>query len=190
MDHDKTNKDRKRYLTKDEIKTLISHCEGTEYPFRNKCLIVLAFRHGFRASELCNLSWQDIDFKNKTVYVSRSKNGLSTTHPLKDDEIKALNDWVKERKEKFSSFESDFVFLSKRNEPFTRTAFNQLMETLGKRAGFPFKPFPHMLRHACGYDLANRGFDVRIIQDYLGHRSMNQVVLYTKVNHNRFKDLF
>jgi len=178
---------KKRHLTHDEVKTLIAACDKTDYPSRNKAVVMLAFRHGFRATELCRLKWTDIDTHNHTVYIVRSKGGLNTTQPMQLDELKMLNDWRRERRVRFPSLETDEIFLSQRNTQFTRIAFNQLMAMLGKKAGLDFKPFPHMLRHACGYHLVNQGCDIRLIQDYLGHRSLNGVIGYTKINPARFK---
>ena len=74
--------------------------------------------------------------------------------------------------------------------PFTPDAVNRLIKRIGERAGFPFPVHVHMLRHACGYALANAGHDTRHIQDWLGHRSIQHTVRYTELSPTRFKDFW
>lgn len=180
----------RRYLTESEINKLLEACKLTEYPHRNKIMVLMAFRHGLRASELCSLQWDDL-FENRTrIHVRRVKKGNEYDHYLKEDEIRGLGFWEKEKSKKFPGIETAEIFIGRRNAPLTPKGFSQLIESLGKKAGLPMKVFPHMLRHACGYYLANKGADARLIQDYLGHKSLNQIINYTRVNHERFKDLF
>src|SRR5262245_18109664 len=85
---------------------------------------------------------------------------------------------------------SPFVFVSERGAPFANRGFQAMVERAGKAAGFAMKIHPHMLRHACGYKLANDGVDTRTIQGYLGHRSIQHTVRYTELSPTRFKSLF
>jgi site-specific recombinase XerD len=82
------------------------------------------------------------------------------------------------------------VFVSERNAPFSVAGFAKLVERAGVEAKLPFKCHTHMLRHACGYALANRGTDTRTLQAYLGHRSIQSTVRYTELAPGRFKNLF
>lgn len=72
----------------------------------------------------------------------------------------------------------------------SRQRFYQIIRKYGKDAGLPMPIHPHMLRHSCGYNLADRGNDTRIIQDYLGHRNIRHTVIYTTSNSARFKDVW
>jgi integrase len=85
---------------------------------------------------------------------------------------------------------SPFVFVSERGDPFSNRGFQATVERAGKAAGFGMKIHPHMLRHACGYKLANDGVDTRTIQSYLGHKSIQHTVRYTELAPTRFKSLF
>jgi site-specific recombinase XerD len=76
---------------------------------------------------------------------------------------------------------SPFVFVSERGDPFSNRGFQATVERAGKAAGFGMKIHPHMLRHACGYKLANDGVDTRTIQAYLGHKSIQHTVRYTEL---------
>jgi site-specific recombinase XerD len=82
------------------------------------------------------------------------------------------------------------VFVSERGAPFSAAGFAKLIERAGQAAGLGFKAHPHMLRHACGYKLANDGKDTRSLQAYLGHRNIQHTVKYTELSATRFKDFW
>jgi site-specific recombinase XerD len=84
---------------------------------------------------------------------------------------------------------SPYVFTSERG-PMSAKSFGTLFERLGGRAGMPFTIFPHMLRHACGYALANAGHDTRALQAWLGHKNIQHTVRYTELASDRFKDFW
>ncbi len=145
-------------------------------------MILIAFRHGLRAAELVDLRWDQIDFgKPAVLHVRRLKNGTPATHPLSGRELRDLRRLQRE------SQPSDFVFVTERGAPFAVRGFQAMVERAGKAAGFAFKIHPHMLRHACGYKLANDGVDTRALQAYLGHRSIQHTVRYTELSPDRFK---
>jgi integrase len=146
-------------------------------------MIFVAFRHALRASELCGLQWSDIEFENGTLHLRRAKGGTTATHPLLGDELRALRALKRDAK-------SPFIFVSERNAPFTVSGFAKLVERAGVEAKLPFKAHPHMLRHATGYALANRGTDTRTLQAYLGHRSIQSTVRYTELAPGRFKNIW
>src|SRR5499427_2117174 len=145
-------------------------------------MILLAFRHGLRAAELVDLRWDQVDLgRNACLHVRCVKNGMPSVHPLQGDEMRALRALRRE---------SPFVFVSERGAPFTRAGFAKMVARLGQEAEFKFGVHPHMLRHACGYALANRGHDTRAVQAWLGHRSITSTAVYTALAPNRFKDFW
>jgi site-specific recombinase XerD len=81
---------------------------------------------------------------------------------------------------------SPFVFTSERGSPFTTAGFARMVERAGMAAELGFKAHPHMLRHACGFALANKGHDTRALQAYLGHRNIQHTVRYTELPPDRF----
>ncbi|EFR4410584.1 tyrosine-type recombinase/integrase, partial [Salmonella enterica] len=89
----------RRFLTKNEIAALLSASLEGPNPERNHCLILMAFLHGFRASELLALKVSDLDLEGRVIYVSRMKNGFSTVHPLLPAEVKTLKRWLQVRRE-------------------------------------------------------------------------------------------
>ena len=148
-------------------------------------MILVAYRHGFRVSELVDLQWSQIDFNAGTVAVRRAKNGSPATHPIRGDELRALRRLQREQNPK-----SPFLFTSERGAPFTTAGFARMVERAGEAAKLGFKAHPHMLRHACGYALANAGYDTRLIQDWLGHRAIQHTARYTELSPTRFKDVW
>ena len=134
-------------------------------------MVLLAYRHGFRVSELVGLRWDAVDFNAGRLHVNRAKNGSPSTHPLSGRELRALRRLRREQEP-----QSPFVFVSERHAPFTTGGFRKLVARLGVAAGFEFPVHPHMLRHACGFQLANRGTDTRTLQAYLGHKNIQHTV--------------
>ena len=179
----------RRYLTQGEVEQLLEAARGGSAPERDYCLILMSFVHGFRVSEARHLTLSDIDLREGCLYIHRLKQGFSTTHPLLAREMKALKAWLKVRKG-LKGADTDWLFLSKRGGPLSRQRIYQLIQTLGERAEISVCSHPHMLRHACGFALADRGVDTRLIQDYLGHRNIRHTVRYTASNAGRFEGVW
>jgi integrase len=148
-------------------------------------MVLVAFRHGLRAAELVDLRWEQIDFRTATLHVRRVKQGTPSTHPIPGDELRALRRLQREQEPR-----SPFVFTSERGAPFTTAGFARMIERAGRAAKLSFRAHPHMLRHACGYALANRGHDTRALQAYLGHRNIQHTVRYTELSPTRFKNFW
>jgi integrase len=176
---------KREYLTPAEIEKLIEATKGNRYGHRDATMILVAFRHGFRASEIIALEWSDIDFDTAEMHVERKKRGKSPRHPIRGDELRALRRLHKEQDPK-----SAFVFVSERGAPFARESFNWIVKRAGKKADLPFQVHAHMLRHSTGYKLANDGADTRSIQSYLGHKDIRHTVRYTELSAKPFRDFF
>ena len=172
-------------MTEAEIEKLMKVARDNRYGHRDATMILVAFRHGFRSSELVDLRWDQIDFTSATMAVRRAKRGTPATHPIRSDESRALRKLQREQEPK-----SPFVFTSERGSPFTTAGFARMLERAGEAARFKFKAHPHMLRHACGFALANQGHDTRALQAYLGHRNIQHTVRYTELAPDRFKDFW
>ena len=124
-------------------------------------------------------------FRTATLHVRRVKQGTPSTHPILGDELRALRRLQREQEPK-----SPYVFTSERGAPFSTAGFARMVERAGREAKLAFKAHPHMLRHACGYALANKGHDTRALQAYLGHRNIQHTVRYTELSPTRFKDFW
>ena len=172
----------REYLTDAEIESLTDAAKGNRHGRRDATMILIAYRHGLRVSELMDLRWDQVDFASATLHVRRVKQGSPSTHPIRGDELRALRRLQREQKP-----ESPFVFTSERGSPFTTAGFARMVERAGVEAKLGFKAHPHMLRHACGFALANAGHDTRALQAYLGHRNIQHTVRYTELAPDRFK---
>ncbi len=167
---------------------MIAATKGSRNEARDRCLLLLMFRHGLRVSEACRLKLDQVDTDSAVLNITRLKRGLSTTQPLRGDELRAIGAWLKQRARMKPSGKSFFV--SERRKPLHRSTVNLLLDTCSEAAALPFLAHPHMLRHACGFALADQGADTRLIQDYLGHRNIQHTVKYTASNPARFEKLW
>ncbi|MGJ5719047.1 tyrosine-type DNA invertase [Morganella sp. B601] len=180
----------RNYLTFSEVKLLLNSAQKTYHSERNYCLIYMSFIHGFRVSEVCRLRLSDIDLHAREMFVSRLKNGFSTVHPIPPEEFVFLKKWLEIRYRYVGKESDDFVFLTTRGKPLSRYTVYRMIKKAGKEAGLSVDVHPHMLRHACGYALADRRMDTRLIQDYLGHINISHTVRYTASNPLRFKGMW
>jgi integrase len=175
----------REYLTPNEIEKLLNAAkQAGRYGQRDTAMILMAYRHGLRVSELIALKWSQIDLKQGLLHVIRRKNGVASTHPLFGPELRAL------RVVKRDYPDSDYVFMTERKTPITDSTFRKMLAHAGKKAKLGISVHPHMLRHSTGFKLANDGQDTRSIQHYLGHKNIQHTVRYTELSPVRFKDFW
>jgi site-specific recombinase XerD len=155
--------------------------ERGRYGHRDATMILIAYRHGLRASELCSLPWDQMDFSRGLLHVQRLKNGTPSVPPMGGIEIRALR-WLKREQ-----LESRQIFLTERRTPMTTAGCRKMIPRISREAEFPFSVHPHMLRHACVFKLANDGQDTRALQHYLGHKNIQHTVRYTELSPKRFE---
>lgn len=175
----------REYLTEAEVSRLMKAAQNNRWGHRDSTMILVAFRHGLRVSELVDLRWDQVDFQTATLHVRRVKQGTPATHPIIGDELRAFRRLQREQEPK-----SPFVFTSERGSPFSAAGFARLVERAGTGAKLGFKAHPHMLRHATGYALSNKGHDTRALQAYLGHKNIQHTVRYTELAPTRFRDFW
>ena len=191
MNHPRRDRERE-YLTPEEAQKLLDACrqaQASRNRERDYCLLLLMYHHGLRVSEACRLKVTDVDIQAKRIHINRLKNGEQTSQPMYNGEVGALNAWLKVRKQMQPY--SNFLFISERRQRLSRFTVSALINKYAQAAGLEeLAVHPHMLRHACGYSLANRGTDTRLIQDYLGHKNIQHTVRYTKLSANRFAGLW
>ncbi len=179
--------ERKRdFLTETEIEKLLDAARAGRHGFRDWFIIFMMYRHGLRVSELCRMKIEDFDESNRRIWIERLKGSLSTWHPLPSDELRAIRKWLRTRTD--TAFPE--MFISERAEPFQRQSINYIIRRAGETAKLSFRVYPHMLRHSCGYSLGNKGYDTRLIQDYLGHRNSQHTARYTRTAAERFMGLW
>ena len=171
----------REYLTPHEVEQVIAAARQVgRHAVRDATLILLMYRHGFRVAEAVALRWDAVDLRGGVVHVQRRKQGQSAVHPLRGPELRAL------RQLRHRSPDTPYVFVSERGGPLTARAVRHIVLRAGQVAGLAFPIHPHMLRHACGFYLANKGIDTRAIQHYLGHCNIQHTVRYTRLTPHRF----
>jgi type 1 fimbriae regulatory protein FimB/type 1 fimbriae regulatory protein FimE len=154
------------------------------YGHRDATMIRIAFRHGLRVAELCALRWDQLDLKQGLLHVRRLKNGIDSVHPVRGPEIRAL------RKLERQGVTSPYLFVTERGGPVSAAGFRKTLSRIGEVSSIIFPVHPHMLRHACGFKLANDGHDTRAIQHYLGHKNIQHTVRYTELTPTRFQSFW
>lgn len=160
----------------------------TRNPERDYCLMMLSYRHGLRVSEAIDIRMPQLDLDGGYLHVRRLKGSRSGQQPIEGDELRAIRAWIRERgAHKMAT--SDYLFLSEQG-PFVRQSVNYLVRIIGVKAGFAFRVYPHMLRHSCGFALANKNTATRTIQEALGHTNIQNTVHYTASNPNRLRGLW
>ena len=164
----------REYLTDSEVDRLIKVAASNRYGHRDATMILVAYRHGLRVAELVALRWDAIDFGHGRLHVSRVKGSAESVHPLSGRELRALRRHKREQEPP-----SPFIFTSERGAPFTPAGFRKMIARLGVAADLDFPVHPHMLRHACGYKLANDG-----------HDTLQHTVRYTELAPMRFKNFW
>ena len=174
----------REYLTEHEIEKLMGAAKRNRWDHRDATAILIAYRHGLRASELVALRWDDIEFATGKLHVRRAKGGMASVHPLGGKEMRALRRLQRETPDRARSVH---IFVSERLAPLSVAGYQRMVARAGKAAGFPFLVHSHMLRHSTGYKLANDGHDTRAIQHYLGHRAIASTVRYTQLAPDCFK---
>lgn len=177
-------KDR-NFITVAELELLLNGAAKTRHPVRNKAILLTMFWHGLRVTELCELKRADLDDKHGRLIVKRLKSSLPTTHPVRPEVLRNLKKYLKLRDSKQRT-----LFLNERNDQFVRRGINHLLKQCSQLGDLPFVVNPHMLRHGCGYALAELGHDTRLIQDYLGHKNIQHTVIYTRTSLRRFEEIW
>lgn len=183
----KTNREvrSREYLTPDEVDRLMVAAKSLgRHGHRDATLILIAYRHGLRVSELVALRWDMVNLKQGLLHVSRLKNGVESTHPLRGPELRAL------RKLQRDYPDTPYLFVTERKGPLTTSTVRKIIARAGEQAKIGLPVHPHMLRHSTGYKLANDGHDTRAIQHYLGHKNIQHTVRYTELAANRFRNFW
>jgi type 1 fimbriae regulatory protein FimB/type 1 fimbriae regulatory protein FimE len=175
----------RKHLTEAEVALLMKAAKANRQAHRDATMVLVAYRHGLRVSELVALTWDQVDFNRSTLHVNRRKGGTPGTHPIPGDDLRALRRLKREQEPP-----SKFIFTSEHGAPFAEGGFRTMVARLGRAAGIGFRVHPHMLRHSCGVKLANDGHDTRRIQEYLGHCSIQHTVKYTALSPEPYKNFW
>ena len=171
----------KDFLDPTEIKSFLEAAKSGRQGIRDHLLFLMMYRHGL--SEAIDIRTEDVSFDRSTQWVRRFKGSNSGMHPIEGDELRAIRRYLATRNDGLP-----WLFVSERQSKLSRFAMNYLVDRTAKLAGFD-NLHPHCLRHSCGYALADKGIDLRAIQEWLGHRSIEITVRYTRISQRRFSGL-
>jgi type 1 fimbriae regulatory protein FimE len=164
----------REYLTEEECRRLIATAKKRgRYGSRDALAILMCWRHGLRVSELCALRWDHVEWKTARLTVHRAKGSLDSTHSLSGSELRELRA-LQRRQEPGGRF----IFMTELRAPMTTAGFRKMLSRVGVECGLP-AIHAHMLRHSCGFYMAERHEDVRAMQDWLGHAALQNTVRYT-----------
>ncbi len=174
----------KDYLDPSEVGRLLEAAKDGRHGARDHALLLIMYRHGLRVSEAVNLKLDHVNMREARIWVKRIKGSLDSQQPLAGDELRALKRYLATREDHLP-----WLFVSERGCQMVRRAVGFMIAAASKRAGLGHV-HPHMLRHSCGYALANKGQDFRLIQDWLGHRDPKHTSRYTRVAARRFEGVW
>lgn len=179
--HERTERD---FLTPVEMDSLLRAAKDGRYGQRDYTMLLLAYRHGLRVTELISLTRRDVSLAEARIWCARKKNGLSTSQPMAGDELRAVRAYLNKREDALP-----WLFVSSQGGQMSRQNINYLIAEAGKRAGLGHVN-PHMLRHSCGHALADKGTDTRLMQDWLGHRDIRHTAWYSRTSVKRFEGIW
>jgi integrase len=153
---------------------------------REWAMIVVTYKHGMRASEVCNLRVDDLDLKNGSIVVERLKGSLRTTQAVTEhrgepllNEHRALREWLRER----PADGSDYLFTSQKGGRLDRTQFFRLFKAIAGRAGLPAeKRHPHALKHSLASHLVSANVNLALVKQQLGHKSIGSTMRYVTIS--------
>jgi site-specific recombinase XerD len=171
---------RMNILTPQEMLDLLK--AARKHSTRDWAMILLAYRHGLRASEVCGIKLADLDLKAGSISVRRLKGSLFTVQPIYQhrgqpllDEAAAVRAWLRKR----VADGSDYLFTSKKGGKLSRIQFFRNFQKVAKEAGLsPEKRHPHVLKHSLASHLVAGNANLALIRQALGHRSINSTLAY------------
>jgi site-specific recombinase XerD len=165
------------FLTQAEVRALFRVITRK----RDRALFLIAYRHGLRVSEVGLLRVDDLNFAQQRLTIHRVKRSLPGIYPLRADEVTALKAYLRERKS-----HAPALFLSQRGTPISRRQLDTLMKHYGEEAGIPTsKRHFHVLKHSIATHLLDAGADLRFVQDWIGHASIKNTVIYAQLTSRR-----
>ena len=176
----------KRHLTKSEIdQTCKAIRKGARHPDRDELMVLVAFVHGLRVSELLNIKWQHIRLNDHQISIKRLKNGIDNVHNIANKRELML---IRRIHKAIGNPTSGYVFLNERKNAVSVSGFQKMFNKFSEQV-LGVKYNAHALRHSCATDLIERGYDVRQVQNYMGHRNIQNTTVYLHESSKQFDNI-
>lgn len=165
-----------KYLHQDELARLLAAITSK----RDKAIFLIAYRHGLRVSEVGMLRLEDVDLARGRIRIERLKHSQGGEHPMQPDEMRILKAWMKERPKT-----NPYLFAGVLTAlPVSRQSLAALMKRYCKKAAIPEdKSHFHVLKHSIATHLIDAGADIRFVQDWIGHKNIQNTVIYAHLSH-------
>jgi integrase/recombinase XerD len=173
-----------------EVDMLLNSIGTGDYlEIRNKAMVELLYSSGLRVSELCKLRLENLHLQMNIIKVY-GKGKKERIVPVGAAAVRAMELYLRESRPKLIRKSTDFLFLNKRGLVLSREGFWRILKELALKAGLTKRITPHMLRHSFASHLLERGCDLRLIQELLGHEDISTTEIYTHVNNQKLKEVY
>jgi integrase/recombinase XerD len=172
-------------LTEEEIEKLLNVNKVSRKHLRNLAILELFYSSGLRISELCNLKINDLNLENGFIRV-KGKGNRERIALLNKFSVEMLRKYLSERKTGID----EYLFLNNRNKKISRQSVWKVVKKYAKHAGIDKDVKPHTLRHTFATHLLERGIDLRVVQELLGHKSIATTEIYTHLNRKKIKEIY
>jgi type 1 fimbriae regulatory protein FimB len=176
----RSHRSTRSYLSPAELLAVLKI--GRARSTRDWAMILVSYRHGLRASEICGLKLSDVNLRDGSIAIRRLKGSMSQVQPLYRhkgqpllDEVAALRAWIRDREDDGSGV----LFLSQKGGTLHRSSFFSIFATIATAAGLPTeKRHPHVLKHSLASHLVAGNVNLALVKQCLGHRSINSTMQY------------
>ncbi len=175
-------------LNEDEIQKLLNYFdENDPISLRNKCMIEVLYASGLRVSEMCSLTFKDINLKKRLIKCI-GKGNKERIIPINKECCVLLQTYLDKKRSQIYKKESPYLFINKKGEAIHRDTFYHMLKKTAKQAGITKEISPHTLRHTFATHMLNHNADLRSIQEMLGHSDISTTTIYTHVSHSKLMD--
>jgi integrase/recombinase XerD len=177
-------------LSESDVELLLEAPEVTNpLGFRDRTMLEMLYATGLRVSELVNLKFEQISFRQGVVRIT-GKGNKERLVPVGEEAMNWLEGYMSQaRKALLSERQCDYLFVTNRASGMTRQAFWHIIKRHAEKAGINKELSPHTLRHAFATHLLNHGADLRVVQLLLGHSDLSTTQIYTHIARQRLKEL-
>lgn len=183
-------------LYPEQVETLLAENKKRtdNLKYRDECILEILYSSGVRVHELVNITLQDIDVKSRIIRINEGKGKKDRLVGFDERTQKTLLDYVRKYRTELENNNKngmvDYLFLSAKGEQLTTRGVEYILKQIELKTGLDYGLHPHTLRHSFATNLLNNGADLRVIQELLGHSSLNTTQIYTHVSEEAMKYQF